>query len=137
MLPVAYLLHLCPTSYFSPSYYESMKELIHWLGQSPQDPITSQKPISCQYEPVENISYSNYNWWPPFPWLLQQSAPVTKPWHISWSHFLCTIPCVSSWTHPTAQSMQCGKEQFFSPGTTLRWAGINVPRAGVPGNSEP
>jgi hypothetical protein len=29
MLPVAYLLHLCPTSYFSPSYYESMKELIH------------------------------------------------------------------------------------------------------------
>jgi hypothetical protein len=57
-------------SYFSPPHpimpsdHESIKGLIHWLSQSPQDPILSQKPSSWQprpqyVEPVGDISYQN------------------------------------------------------------------------------
>jgi hypothetical protein len=58
---VTYFLHRGPTSWhfyhfpIMPSNYNSINGLIHWLGQSPQDLITSQKVISCESS-SQNVS---------------------------------------------------------------------------------
>jgi hypothetical protein len=67
--PVTCFFQLGPTFYFlsppnTPSYYEPIMGLTHWLGESPQDQITSQKPTSWQpliHEPMGDISYPNPN----------------------------------------------------------------------------
>jgi hypothetical protein len=52
--PRRYFLQLGPISYFLPPpntaimLYESIRGLIHWLGQSPQDLITSKNLLSWQ-----------------------------------------------------------------------------------------